>query len=108
MNEIKLSGTIFGLEVKEKIATFDLSFYNGKNKDGSFKKSGYIQVKYFENMNFREKEKVEVTGYLTEDYWEKDGKKYSKLCLIAKEIRAETKSAEKPEEKSQLDDEIIF
>lgn len=105
MNEIKLSGTIFGLEVKEKIATFDLGFYNGKNKDGSFKKSGYIQVKYFENMNFREKERVEVSGYLTEDYWEKDGKKYSKLCLIAKEIRAETKSAEKKEEK-HIDDEI--
>lgn len=104
MNEIKLSGTIFGLEVKEKIATFDLSFYNGKNKDGSFKKSGYIQVKYFETMNFREKEKVEVSGYLTEDYWEKDGKKYSKLCLIAKEIRAETKSAER----TQLEDSIPF
>lgn len=108
MNEVKLSGTIFGLEVKEKIATFDLSFYNGKNKDGSFKKSGYIQVKYFENMNFREKERVEVTGYLTEDYWEKDGKKYSKLCLIAKEIRAETKQVEKPATENPIDDDIPF
>jgi hypothetical protein len=91
MNEIKLSGTVFNAKQNGKLTTFRLSFYNGKNKSGEFNPNGFIDCKCFDAVEFKDKEKVEVIGYLACDYWEYQGKKYSQLTIKVNEINRNSK-----------------
>lgn len=86
MNEIKINGTVFNAKQNGKVTTFRLSFYNGKNKNGEFNPNGFIDCKYFDEVTFKDKERVELTGYLAQDYWEYNGKKYSQLIIKVTDI----------------------
>lgn len=86
MNEIKISGTVFNAKQTGKMTTFRLSFYNGKDKAGAYNPNGFIECKVFDNVEFKDKERIEITGYLACDYWEYQGKKYSQLCIKVNEI----------------------
>ena len=86
MNDIKISGTVFNAKQNGKITTFRLSFYNGKDKTGAYNPNGFIECKVFDNVEFKDKERVEVNGYLACDYWEYQGKKYSQLTIVANSV----------------------
>lgn len=112
MNEIRIKGTVFNAKQNGKITTFRLSFYNGKDKTGAYNPNGFIECKCFDNITFKDKERIEITGYLACDYWEYQGKKYSQLCIKVNEIiRGENKKSdnlEKLEEEwnKPVDDEL--
>lgn len=71
--------------------TFRLSYYQGKGKDGKATYGG-IDVTAFDRLaqawdgQLHDKDKVIVTGHISLDKWEKDGKKYYKHRLIADDI----------------------
>ena len=99
MNYVTLTGTVFQPEscvAKSGMAvlTFHLSYYQGKRKDGKAA-YGSIDVMAFDRLaqawdgQLHDKDKVIVTGRLTLDKWEKDGKKFYKHCLIANDIGQE-------------------
>ena len=91
MNEITLKGTVFNAKQNGKLTTFRLSFYNGKDKNGAYNPNGFIECKYFDNITFKDKERIVVKGYLACDYWEYQGKKYSQLCIKVTEIERDDK-----------------
>lgn len=99
MNHMTLSGTVFQLESRAAksgmaVLTFRLSYYHGKGKDGKATYGG-IDVTAFDRLaqawdgQLHDKDKVIVTGHITLDKWEKDGKKYYKHRLIAEGIGQE-------------------
>lgn len=115
MNEIRIKGTVFNAKQNGKITTFRLSFYNGKDKTGAYNPNGFIECKYFDNITFKDKERIEIVGYLACDYWEYQGKKYSQLCIKVNEIQRGEKKDDTPvmdtawnEAKPVADDEIPF
>lgn len=96
MNYMTLSGTVFQPESRVAksgmtVLTFRLSYYQGKGKDGKATYGG-IDVTAFDRLahawdsQLQDKDKVIVTGHITLDKWEKDGKKYYKHRLIADDI----------------------
>ena len=96
MNYVTLTGTVFQPESRVAksgmaVLTFRLSYYQGKGKDGKATYGG-IDVTAFDRLaqawdgQLQNKDKVIVTGHITLDKWEKDGKKYYKHCLIADDI----------------------
>lgn len=96
MNYVTLTGTVFQPESRVAksgmaVLTFRLSYYQGKGKDGKATYGG-IDVTAFDRLaqacdgQLHDKDKVIVTGHITLDKWEKDGKKYYKHCLIADDI----------------------
>lgn len=96
-NRVSLDGTVFSPVTRysqrtgKPVLNFDLSFYDGKDAQGSTK-YGSIRVMAFgalaENVAkyITEKDRYLVTGHLSQDKWEKDGKKYYRLTLIADDI----------------------
>ena len=96
MNYVTLTGTVFQPESRVAksgmaVLTFRLSYYQGKGKDGKAA-YGSIDVTAFDRLaqawdsQLHDKDKVIVTGHITLDKWEKDGKKYHKHRLIADDI----------------------
>lgn len=96
MNYVTLSGTAFKPNTRVAksgmaVLTFRLSCYQGKGKDGKATYSG-IDVTAFDRLaqawdgQLHDKDKVIVTGHISLDKWEKDGKKYYKHRLIADDI----------------------
>lgn len=99
MNYVTLSGTVFEPESRVAksgmaVLTFRLSYYQGKGKDGKAT-YGDIDVTAFDRLaqawdgQLQNKDKAIVTGHITLDKWEKDGKKFYKHCLIADDIGQE-------------------
>ncbi|MCB5725295.1 single-stranded DNA-binding protein [Mitsuokella jalaludinii] len=99
MNHVTLTGTVFQPESRVAksgmaVLTFHLSYYQGKGKDGKAA-YGSIDVTAFDRLarawdgQLHDKDKVIVTGHITLDKWEKDGKKYYKHRLIADDIGQE-------------------
>ena len=99
MNHVTLSGTVFQPESRVAksgmaVLTFRLSYYQGKGKDGKATYGG-IDVTAFDRLaqawdgQLQDKDKVIVTGHITQDKWEKEGKKYYKHRLIAEDIGKE-------------------
>lgn len=96
-NSLTLDGTAFNVECRYSnsgtcILTFNLSYYDGKDKDGKAK-YGSIQVKLFkelaENAGFviKDRSHVLVTGRLSQDKWDdKEGKKQYRTVLMASDI----------------------
>ena len=99
MNHVTLTGTVFQPEIRVAksgmaVLTFRLSYYQGKGKDGKATYGG-IDVTTFDRLaqawdgQLQDKDKVIVTGHITQDKWEKDGKNYYKHRLIAEDIGKE-------------------
>ena len=99
MNHVTLTGTVFQPESRVAksgmaVLTFHLSYYQGKGKDGKAA-YGSIDVTAFDRLaqawdgQLHDKDKVIVTGHISLDKWEKDGKKYYKHRLIADDIGQE-------------------
>lgn len=102
MNDIQISGTIFSPREFGKKKMFRLAFYNGKTPSGDYKKDGYIDCKItsvtkINNVEIKELERVELQGYLTCDYWEYQGKKYSQLTIVVNEIGKDYKKKQQDE-----------
>lgn len=96
MNHVTLTGTVFQPESRVAksgmaVLTFRLSYYQGKGKDGKAA-YGSIDVTAFDRLaqawdgQLHDKDTAIVTGHITLDKWEKDGKKYYKHRLIADDI----------------------
>lgn len=120
MNHVTLSGTVFEPEsrvAKSGIAvlTFRLSYYQGKGKDGKATYGG-IDVTAFDRLahawdgQLQNKDKVIVTGHITLDKWEKDGKKYYNHRLIADDIgkQLDLFADSKPNGQYIQDEEVPF
>lgn len=72
---------------------FALGLYEGKNDDGSYKDSSWVDVTVFgdqaENVanSVKKGDRVGVVGRITQDRWENDaGDKRTKLKVIADEV----------------------
>lgn len=104
MNKVEVTGRVYNPQVRTSLAgksitRFGLSIYVGKDKDGK-SKYGFIDCKYFGNLVTDDKLK-DVTGHLTVDSWEKDGKKFSKPEIIVDTIVNSEMFAPKTEEKKE-------
>lgn len=96
-NRISLDGTVFSPTTRysqttgKPILSFDLSFYDGKDQNKKTK-YGSIRVVAFgalaENVAkyITEKDRYIVEGHLSQERWEKDGKKHYRLICIADDI----------------------
>ena len=103
MNKVELSGRIYNIKEAttssgKTVTRFGLSIYTGKNKEGK-SQYGFIDCKYFGRVSTSE-ELQDVSGRLTVDSWEKDGKKFSKPEVIVDEIK-ESEMFAKPVEKKK-------
>ena len=99
MNEIKLDGILCNkkeayTQSGKCITSFGLNFYNGK-KDGKAVYD-FIDCKMFEKTNFQNKDKIELTGWLGVESWEKDGKTNKKVVVYARELSLVNKTADRP------------
>ena len=120
MNHVTLSGTVFEPESRAAksgmaVLTFRLSYYQGKGKDGKATYGG-IDVTAFDRLahawdgQLQNKDKAIVTGHITLDKWEKDGKKYYKHRLIADDIgkQLDLFANSKPNGQYITDEEVPF
>lgn len=91
MNYVTLSGTVFEPESRAAksgmaVLTFRLSYYQGKATYGGIYVTAFDRLAHTWDGQLQDKDKVIVTGHITLDKWEKDGKKYYKHRLIADDI----------------------
>lgn len=76
----------------DQVCSFSVSLSNGKNKDGSWKDSTWVEVSYWSKYAqekadaVRKGTRVTVTGRIGLRVWEKDGKKGKELELKATDI----------------------
>ena len=104
MNEIKLDGILCNkkeayTQAGKCITSFGLNFYNGK-KDGKAVYD-FIDCKMFNKTALENKDRVQLTGWLGIESWEKDGKTNKKVVVYVKELV--NKNAEKPADNSNDD-----
>ena len=114
MNEVKITGRVYNAKTTntlsgKSITRFGLSIYCGKDKEGKAK-YGFVDCKYFGNLVTDEKLK-DVTGHLTVDSWEKDGKKFSKPeiivdTIVTSEMFSNREGPKKDRNESEIDDSI--
>ena len=105
MNEIKLSGWMYSKkQVNDKLTTFSIKYYAGKDKQGNYIK-GFMNCKYFGILPNNEKDKIEISGWLGFDTWEKDGKKQGRTVICCKEVQGAVQS---DNSYSDMNDEIPF
>ena len=111
MNEIKIDGILCNkkeayTQTSKCITSFGLNFYNGK-KDGKAVYD-FIDCKMFDKTEFKNKDRVQLTGWLGIESWEKDGKTNKKVVVYVKELV--NKTAEKSADNSNDDfgDSIPF
>lgn len=108
-NKVLITGKAYRPQVRQtksgkSITTFGLSVYSGKDKTG---KGIYcfIDCKVFEDLSNINGE-VEITGRLSFECWEKDGKKFSKPIILADKVIGDF-AGKTPTEEIK-DDEIPF
>ncbi len=76
----------------DQVCNFSVSISNGKNKDGSWKDSLWVEVAYWSKYaqetadKIKKGSRVTVTGRLGLRTWEKDGKKGKELELKASDV----------------------
>ena len=104
-NHVSISGRLFGPNPDtdgpdlrysasgNAFAKFALALYGGKNEDGSFKDSHFVDVICFGDMaeavasNLTSGDRLSVVGRIQQNRWETDdGQKRSKLEVIADEV----------------------
>ena len=105
MNEIKIDGILCNkkeayTQTGKCITSFGLNFYNGK-KDGKAVYD-FIDCKMFDKTEFKNKDRVNLTGWLWMDSWEKDGKTYKKIVIIIKSLERQ-RVKDKPVDNSNDD-----
>ena len=108
MNEIKLDGILCNkkeayTQSGKCITSFVLNFYNGK-KDGKAVYD-FIDCKMFEKTALGNKDRVQLTGWLGVESWEKDGKTNKKVVVYVKELV--NKSVDKPVMDKALGENVI-
>jgi hypothetical protein len=107
MNEIKLSGWVYSKkQVNDKLATFAIKYYAGKDKTGN-PVNGFMNCKYFGIMSLNDSDKIEVSGWLGYDTWEKDGKKQGRTVICCKEYQGAVNNSQQ-NSYSDMNDEIPF
>ena len=89
MNEIKIDGILCNkkeayTQSGKCITSFGLHFYNGK-KDGKAVYD-FIDCKMFNKTALENKDRVQLTGWLGIESWEKDGKTNKKVVVYVKEL----------------------
>lgn len=83
----------------DQVCNFSVSISNGKNKDGSWKDSLWVEVAYWSKYaqetadKIKKGSRVTVTGRLGLRTWEKDGKKGKELELKASDVSVPGASA---------------
>ena len=108
MNKVELTGKIYNVKVSttatgKKISRFGLSIYNGKDREGK-SQYGFIDCKYFGEVQPASNLK-DISGRVTIDAWEKDGKKFSKVEILVDTINQSAMFANKKQETFD-DDEL--
>ena len=86
INEINLGGTICSKKViNEKLTTFAIKYNAGKDKSGNFI-NGFMNCKYFGTLSQNDGDRIEISGWLGYDTWEKDGKKQGRTVICCKSL----------------------
>ena len=110
MNELKLRGKICAVKSYDWGSKFAINFYAGKDKDGKAT-YGFIDCKAFK-MTPTEREIVETSGWLSYEKFSHDGKNYSRLVYVVKEMTpykaGKMENYSEVELDSILDSEIPF
>ena len=76
----------------DQVCSFSISLSNGKNKDGSWKESTWVEVSYWSKYaqetadRIKKGTRVTVTGRIGLRVWEKDDKKGKELELKATDV----------------------
>ena len=84
MNELKLRGKVCAVKSYDWGSKFAINFYAGKDKDEKAT-YGFIDCKAFK-MTPKEREIVETSGWLSYEKFSHDGKNYSRLIYVVKEM----------------------
>lgn len=110
MNELKLRGKICAVKSYDWGSKFAINFYADKDKDGKAF-YGFIDCKAFK-MKPTEREIVETSGWLSYEKFSHDGKNYSRLMYVVKEMKpykaGKMENYSEIETQSFNDDEIPF
>lgn len=95
MNNLTISGRITKQatlsNASVSVANFSIAFSDGKDKYGNYK-SSFLECRAFNKTADYVVQKIEkgtligLTGKLTINEWEKDGKKYSKPLLVVSSV----------------------
>lgn len=94
-NKLTLSGNLVSdakvkdLNEKTKLSEFTLAV-DHPHKEGAEKRTSFMDVKAFNNdvaNGLKKGQKVELDGYLTQDRWEKEGKKHEALRIVAMDVK---------------------
>lgn len=108
MNEVKLSGKLYRPELKATPSGMVLAKFSIGNTK---KVKGEFVTNFFNCVCFKdvaeqvsqlpEKAKINIEGILTQDRWEKDGKKMSIVKIIVNKIYSEAQPIQQQEEPIQ-------
>ena len=84
-NKMKLTGYVANVKkVSDKLVVFGLSV-GVKQQDGSWK-NGFFSCKTNLVDKVVEKQRINVEGWLSFEFWEKDGKSNQKPVMFVKDI----------------------
>ena len=85
-NEMKLTGFVANVKkVSDKLVVFGLAV-GVKQQDGSWK-NGFVNCKTNQVDSVVDRQRVDVEGWLTFDFWEQDGKDRQKPVMFVKTIK---------------------
>ena len=93
MNQATVSGNLgndpeifYSSNSGEPVASFSLAVRSGRDKTSWLKVTAFKRNAEICETYLHKGAKIIVSGYLDQDKWEKDGKSYSTLKLIANQI----------------------
>ena len=128
-NKVLLSGTLTrDAEVKrtqgEKFFTkFSIAvnkYYRPQGQQEWKSITNYVDITIWESQTLSKGDKVEIIGRLQQETWEKDGKKFSRLSVVADEVKLVPREKKDPtgmgvevpgpkfEDASPIDDDMPF
>ena len=90
MNKVEIDGILCNKKESftqngKCITSFGLSIYNGKKNDKPV--YDFIDCKLFDKTQFNNRDKVRITGWISVESWEKDGKTIKKVVFYVSEIQ---------------------
>ena len=110
-NTFTYEGKIYKPESKtfgDKTVTSFTMMKSKKNKNGEWD-SGFLNMKTWLNFPYPEKTPLVVSGYMDFEFWEKDGKKNSKLVFLVTDIQGQEPEVElKPVGKPEPEKDLPF
>ena len=88
MNNVHISGKVFNIKFNESGNSGSLNLYkfNKKNNKGETFRVFFICEAVQQMKNIKERDYIEISGWLKQDQWEYDNKKYNRVCIYTTNI----------------------